>query len=116
MSAADRRRRQRAASTGTPGQAQPQPAQFTPVVTPMPEWKWRTFPVLFALSAGLFFGIWVGWATGFIAGADDNTTPTNIVFIAAALPFGAVLSRFATRFMMSRQWIKPKPAKPAKKR
>lgn len=113
-----RRKRERRDRGATPAPAAAPTAGSRPVVTtiPLPNWKWRTFPVLFALSAGLFVGVWVGSLAGIVAADDDNSTPMNVALIGAALLFGGVLSRFATRWMMSRQWIKPRPARPGRKR
>ena len=33
---------------------------------PIAPWQWRTFPVYFALSAGLFVGLILGLATGIV--------------------------------------------------
>lgn len=115
---ATRRKRDRRDRTPRPDQAAPAAGEARPIVTsvPLPAWKWRTFPVLFALSAGLFFGVWIGSLAGIVASDANNSVPMNVALIGAALLFGGVLSRFATRWMMSRQWIKPRPAKPNRKR
>ena len=110
----DRRDRTPAAAQGQ----QPAPqAESRPVagVMPLPQWKWRTFPVFFALAAGLFLGTWIGSLTGIVAAENDNSLPMNTALIIAAILFGAALSLFATRFMMSRQWVKPRPARPKKR-
>lgn len=115
---AARRKRERRDRGAAPATAAAPAADSRAVVTtiPLPDWKWRTFPVLFALSAGLFIGIWIGSLAGIVAADDGNSTPMNVALIGAALLFGGVLSRFATRWMMSRQWIKPRTAKASRKR
>jgi hypothetical protein len=84
-----------------------------PVVTPspgpvpMPEWKWRTFPVYFAFAMGGFIGLYFG----VIVQATDNSALTTVVFVGFALLLGFGLSRLTTRFLISRQWVKPRPPK-----
>jgi hypothetical protein len=53
-------------------------------------------------------GVYLGWWTGFIAGDTGKQMPTTVVFIVAALLFGFALSRYTSRWMVSRRWIKPK--------
>lgn len=113
-----RQRRQRTHAVTSGGeQVAGAPASAPAVVTgvvPMPEWKWRTFPVFFALSLGLLIGTVAGALSGYVAGDSGDQTWLNVTYIIAAIMMGLGLSRFMTRFMMSRQWIKPRPA--AKKR
>lgn len=82
-----------------------------PVLTPMPNWHWRTFPVYFALSAGLMVGVYFGWIAGYVASNNGNQTPTTVTFIVAALLFGFALSRFTTRWVISRRWIRARSRK-----
>ncbi|MCK9519417.1 MAG: hypothetical protein M0R74_10420 [Dehalococcoidia bacterium] len=97
-------------------QAPAQPAPESHVV-PMPEWRWRTFPVFFALAVGLFLGTWGGVAAGIVAsGEDGNSLPMNLLFIFSAVIMGLALSRFMTRWMISRQWVKPKARPKAARR
>lgn len=95
VSAASRRRRRShpgAAST-TPGVP-----SVTPKPIPLPEWKWRTFPVFFAFALGGFLGLYMGlWAS-----------LNDAVFLAAsviwAVLLGAGFSRLSTRWILSRRW------------
>ncbi|MBA4180958.1 MAG: hypothetical protein C0506_10255 [Anaerolinea sp.] len=71
----------------------------------MPEWKWRTFPVYFGFALGGFVGLYFG----VIVAGVDNSAFTTVVFIGFALLLGFGLSRISTRFLISRQWVKPRP-------
>ncbi len=77
------------------------------VAPPQPQWKWMTFPVYFAAALALFVGVYAGFLAGSIA--DQNATVQTMVFIVPAIFLGFGFSRLTTRFMMSRQWIKPRP-------
>jgi len=72
----------------------------------MPNWKWKTFPVYFAFSVGGFIGLYFG----VIVQATENSALTYGVFVAFALLLGFGLSRLTTRFLISRNWVKPRPA------
>lgn len=85
-------------------------APYVPVA--MPNWKWKTFPVYFAFSVGGFIGLYFG----VIVQAAGNSALTYGVFVAFALLLGFGLSRLTTRFLISRNWVKPRPAPPARKR
>jgi hypothetical protein len=108
---AQRRRQRRQRTPAAATASTPQPAA-TPSpeshVVPMPAWRWRTFPVFFALAVGLFLGTWGGVAAGLVA-ADGSDLPMNLLFVVSAVFMGLALSRFMTRWMISRQWVKPKP-------
>ncbi len=80
----------------------------TRATRPLGEWKWTTFPVFCALSIGLFVGVYAGWIAGFIAADKDDQTLTTVVFIIAALFLGFSLSRVTTRFLVSRNWVRPR--------
>jgi hypothetical protein len=97
MSATSKRRRRK---------TNPLPAADGAVaaVKPLTEWRWRTFPVFFALSAGLFIGLQLG-----VVVASANSTASLIIFIAVAVVLGLGLSRLTTRWLIERQWIKPRP-------
>lgn len=79
--------------------------EYTP--PPMPEWKWKAFPVYFAFALGGFIGLYFG----VIVQAANNPVLTTAVFIGFALLLGFGLSRISTRFLISRQWVKPRPRK-----
>jgi hypothetical protein len=107
MSAKERRaRRQR-----HPGVEHPGAPEAARAVLPLAEWKWRTFPVYFAGSLGLFVGVYIGWLAGFIAADSKNQTVTTVVFVISAILLGFALSRVTTRFLLGRRWIKPRPRK-----
>lgn len=111
MSATKRRsRRQRPTTTSPVTGAQPAAVSERDdrgMVLPLPEWKWRTFPVYFALTLGLMVGVWAGSAAG-VNAEDGDDQPLMILFIVSALLFGFALSRLTTRLMLSKQWIKPR--------
>ncbi len=81
------------------------PLPYVPVA--MPDWKWKTFPVYFALSMGGFIGLYFG----VLVQAAENSALTYAVFVVFALLLGFGLSRLTTRFLISRNWVKPRPAK-----
>lgn len=112
MSAARRRRRSRGSTavaeteSSTPATQKPG-GSAAPI--PMPEWRWRTFPVFFAFALGLFLGTWAGVAAGIASqGSDGTTLPMNLLFILSAVLLGLALSRFMTRWLISHQWVKPR--------
>ena len=112
----ERRRRRvsaRAADEGTASvhaEAEGKPASTLPAVLPLPAWKWRTFPVFMALAIGLFAGVWIGVPAG-IASENGNGIGVTILYLGTAVLLGAALSRFTVRWMQSRSWVKPRPAK-----
>ena len=83
-----------------------QPAPKLPFeLQPMPTWRWRTLPVFFMFSVGAMIGLQIG----LIAGDTQNTGLFLGATTAIALMLGLGFSRLATRFLLSRQWIKPRP-------
>lgn len=111
----ERRRRVRAIARTTAearatpaGQEPTAPARPGYVPVPLPPWRWRTFPVYFAFSLGLFLGVYAGVIAG-IVNENGNNVPMLAVFLIAAVLLGLGLSRLTTRWMMSRNWIKPRP-------
>ncbi len=74
-------------------------------IQPLPDWNWKTFPVFFALAAGLFIGVFIGVPAG-IANENGNNLITTVVFLSVAIIFGAALSRVTTRWILSRRWAK----------
>jgi len=113
----ERRRRRtalRATTTDADESAAP-PAQATaparqPGIVPMPEWKWLTFPVFMALALGLFIGVWLGVPAG-VANENGNGLAVTVLYLGTAIFLGLALSRFSVRWMQSRNWVKPRPAK-----
>lgn len=79
------------------------------MTAPQPQWKWKTFPVYFAASLALFVGVYVGYLAGYLQFEEENGTIGMVVFIISAIFLGFGFSRLTTRFLLSRQWIKPRP-------
>ena len=69
---------------------------------PMPDWKWKTFPVFFALAIGGFIGLYMG----IVVQAANNSKVSTFVFVAFALPLGFGFSKLSTRFVLSRRIVK----------
>jgi hypothetical protein len=67
----------------------------------MPEWRWRTFPVYFALAAGFFIGVYAGGITASTSGVDSDAF--FIVLIIAAMLLGFGLSRLMVRLVITRR-------------
>ncbi|PFG74780.1 hypothetical protein A9A59_2021 [Tepidiforma thermophila] len=95
-----RRRRRPHGSPATPGTAQPAPAAQAARPIPLPEWKWRTFPVFFAFALGGFLGLYMGlWAS-------LNDTAFLLASVTWAVLLGAGFSRLSTRWILSRRWTR----------
>ena len=73
----------------------------------MPEWNWRTFPVFFAFAIGAFVGLYVGMVVAW----SDNSAAQTSAFLVVALLLGLGFSRLSSRWMLSRNWIKPRAPK-----
>lgn len=99
MSARKRRGRQPATVAPAAQGAAPAPA---PRTTPMPDWKWRTFPVFFAFALGGFVGLYMG-----IFSAES---PGFFVFASAfwAVILGLGFSRITTRWIASKSLARRK--------
>ena len=69
---------------------------------PMPDWKWKTFPVFFALAIGGFIGLYMG----IVVQALNNPGVSTFVFVAFALPLGFGFSKLSTRWVLSRRIVK----------
>lgn len=69
---------------------------------PMPDWKWKTFPVFFALAIGGFIGLYMG----IVVQAANNSLISTFVFVAFALPLGFGFSKLSTRWVLSRRIVK----------
>jgi len=102
-----RRERPARSTAAAPAPAGPGPQQ----AAPRPAWKWRTFPVYFAFSVALFIGVYAGFLAGYVQGNEGNGTFATVIFIVSALLLGFGLSRITTQFLISRNWIKPRPKK-----
>ena len=109
-----RRKTQRRNAHAPSAQPAPTPAPQPPAAwepTPLPEWHWRTLPVFFAFSLGGFIGLELGIIAG-NSGSNGLALGISVIF---ALMLGLAFSRFATRLMISRRWVKPRP-RPQKRR
>ncbi len=97
MASKKRRRRRRGGAAG--------PAPSSGVAErasrPLPEWKWRTFPVYFAFSLGAFIGLYLG----LIVAAIGNGWAGTAVFVTVALMLGLGLSRLTTRWLLTRRFM-----------
>jgi len=91
-----RRRRRGAGAAPSPGGGVAERA-----VRPLPEWKWRTFPVYFAFSLGAFIGLYLG----LIVAATGNDWAGTAVFVTVALMLGLGLSRLTTRWLVTRRFM-----------
>lgn len=72
------------------------------------DWKWRTFPVYFALALGLFAGFYIGMLSEF-ARQEGNSTPNLVATLVIALMLGLGLSRLTTKWLVTRRIVKPRP-------
>lgn len=111
MTEQKKRRRRPRGGSGTVAAVAPGVAT-TPggrVLPELPVWRWKTLPVYFALTGGLFVGLYVGIAVGFFATDRGNETPMTVTLIIAALLFGFALSRVTSRFLITRGILKPRP-------
>ncbi len=102
-----RTRRKRGAPT-SPGQPAHVPSVGGHVPTPMPVWKWRTFPVYFAFAVGGFAGLYMG----LLAGATSNSTFTLVAFAFWAILLGFGFSRLTSAWMVSRGWSRARTTRP----
>ena len=98
MSPSKRRQRRSRARGGTE-------SGTAPVRPPLPEWRWRTFPVFMAFSFGGFLGMYLGY----FAAEIQNTWYTTAIFVFFATMLGFGLSRLGTRWLMQRGKIRPRP-------
>lgn len=73
----------------------------------LPEWNWRAFPVYFALTFGLFVGLYIGILAEYTR-ANGNGSVVFIAFLVTGIPFSFALSRIFTRVLMKRGIIKPR--------
>ena len=79
-------------------------------IQPMPGWRWKTFPVYFALALGLFLGVFAG-ASGQAANDNGNGVAILVIFVIAAILLGAGFSRLTTRYLLARNWARRAPKK-----
>ncbi len=109
-----RRRRTRSNGGGAPAAATvatttTASGRVVPVFAP---WNWRTFPVYFALTGGLFFGIYLGMFAAIIAQDSGSDTALTVMLVGAALAFGFALSRMVSRFMVTRGLFRTRTRQP----
>lgn len=103
MSPAKRRtRRPRAASAVPPGE---HVESIVARQETSPQWNWRTMPVFFAFGLGGFVGVELGT----IAGYSENDTLWLAGSSVFAIILGFAMSRVVSRFMVSHNWVKPRP-------
>lgn len=100
------RRKRSGGNAASPPQAAQAVGGYQP--TPMPAWRWRTFPVYMAFAVGGFLGLYMGLLAG-ATGGDSVFTMVVFVFWALLLGFG--LSRLVSRWMISRGWSRARTAK-----
>lgn len=81
----------------------------------LPQWKWRTFPVYFALSLGLFVGGYAGYLTGYVHANSGDALPSTIMFGVMAVLLGFGVARFGVRGLMGWGVIKPAPRRSPRK-
>jgi len=98
---ADKRRRARRTGSGAAHHAEGAAIAATRA---QPEWKWFTVPVLFAFALGGFIGVYAGMAVQ-ASGSDAAFLAVTSLF---AVLLGAALSRVMVRWMVGRQWVKPR--------
>lgn len=110
MPSSRRRSRRRRRAAGAAGEGAPvAPASAAQrVVRPLPEWRWRTFPVYFAFSLGSFVGLYLG----LIVAATGEGWLVTAVFVAVAVMLGLGLSRLTTRWVVGRRWARARPKRP----
>jgi hypothetical protein len=104
---ARRRTRKPRSSTPSTESSHAQGLAASRVAAVVAPWKWRTFPVYFAFSLGGFIGLYMG----IVSEAIQNPAVSIVVFSLWAILLGFGLSRFTTRFLISRNWVKPRPAR-----
>jgi hypothetical protein len=103
--------RRRSARRTHAGGGQPQLAQkSTNVPSPLPEWRWRTFPVYFAFALGAFIFTYVGVVVG--ATSDSNGPAVFVLFITVALLMGFGMSRITTRWLLTRRFARNRNREP----
>ncbi|GBD22490.1 hypothetical protein HRbin29_00121 [bacterium HR29] len=95
------RRKRKVGGTAQPQSPPQRTAALERALRPLPEWKWRTFPVYFAFSLGAFVGLYLG----LIAAAGPAWLGTA-VFVTVAILLGLGLSRLTTRWLVTRDWMR----------
>jgi len=102
------RRRTRKPRSSTPAEAaHPLAPAAARAAAAMAPWRWRTFPVYFAFALGGFLGLYMGIISEWI----KNPAASTVVFGFWAILLGFGLSRFTTRFLINRNWVKPRPGR-----
>lgn len=111
MTTTNKRRQRNRSNASAPAAAQASVeranARLPFELQPMPEWKWATLPVFFMFSLGLMIGLQVGVIAGYADSSGLFLGASAIIALMLALGF----SRLMTRFLLSRNWIKPRPAR-----
>ena len=108
MSTTKRRQRRAAqqhAAAVQPTTASTATAEGANARPPLPEWKWKTFPVYFAFwAAALIF-----LELGIIAGDTGQSTFTTVVTVVVALFLGFGVARLTTTWLRQHDWVKARP-------
>lgn len=108
MTEKKRRPRRVREATAQPTATVVKPVAGPPRATkPLPEWKWRTFPVFCAFAVAFFLGVYGGIPAG-IASENGYALPTTVLTLAAALLLGLALSRITTRWIVAHNWVRRK--------
>ena len=110
MSTRRRSKAPRSAATAVAPVAVQSPARHTPVVggatrLTAPTYRWRQFPVYFALVLGLFIGLELGLVAGWL----ESSLLTTIFSVGVAILLGFGIARLVVVWMVSRNWVKPRP-------
>jgi hypothetical protein len=100
-----RRAREQAVTPTATGAPSAAPGPVAAARPALPDWKWKTFPVYFAFWLGALIFL----ELGIIAGATGGSTFSTVVSAVVALFLGFGVARFVVTWMMSRNWVKPRP-------
>jgi hypothetical protein len=95
------REQQAAAPQGAPSAA---PGPVAGVRPPVPEYKWKTFPVYFAFWLGALIFLQLGIIAAAVGGVFYVAVGA---IVAMFLGFG--VARLVVNWMMRREWVKPRP-------
>lgn len=69
-----------------------------------PTYRWRQFPVYFALVLGLFIGLELGLVAGWL----ESSLLTTLFSVSVAILLGFGIARLVVVWMISRNWVKPR--------
>ena len=105
-----RRRSKRPGVSASAPVSVPNPAGRAPVaggaIRPAaPTYRWRQFPVYFALALGMFIGLELGLVAGWL----ESSLLTTLFSVGVAILLGFGIARLVVVWMMGRNWVKPRP-------